>query len=206
MPAPANEYPFVIRKSTIQGKGAYATRRIRKGERIIEYVGERITWAESDRRYDDANTKRHHTFLFAVNRQTVIDAAHGGNDSRFINHSCDPNCEAIGEKSRIFIEALRTIEPGEELTYDYSYEREKGTTAEDEKLYVCHCGSPKCRGTILAPPRKRRRKKHHVAARQPHTTGTRGTRPRSERATKTSTGRAGGKRTRTKRPRGAAAG
>lgn len=169
MPPTPSEYPFVIRRSRIQGKGAYATRPIRKGERIIEYVGERITWAESDRRYDDTSTKRHHTFLFAVNKKIVIDAAVDGNDARFINHSCDPNCEAVGEKSRIFIEALRAIKPGEELTYDYSYEREKGATEEDEKLYVCHCGSPKCRGTILAPPKQRRpRRVHHAAARQPH--------------------------------------
>jgi SET domain-containing protein len=168
MPAETVEQPFVVRKSKIQGRGGYATRAIRKGERIIEYVGERITWAESDRRYDDTSTRRHHTFLFAVNRKIVIDAAYGGNDSRFINHSCDPNCEAVGEKSRIFIEAIRPIRKGEELTYDYSYEREKGTTEEDEKLYVCHCGSAKCRGTILAPKKKRPRKKHHVAARRPH--------------------------------------
>lgn len=179
MPPTRSEYPFVIRRSKIQGKGAYATRPIRKGERIIEYVGERITWAESDRRYDDTKTKRHHTFLFAVNKKIVIDAAVGGNDARFINHSCDPNCEAIGEKSRIFIEALRAIEPGEELTYDYSYEREKNTTEEDEKLYVCHCGSPKCRGTILAPKKKRRpRQTHHVAARQPHVKDRARTKPR----------------------------
>jgi SET domain-containing protein len=171
MPPATTDYPFVIRRSKIQGKGAYATRPIRKGERIIEYVGERISWAESDRRYDDTKTKRHHTFLFAVNKKIVIDAAVGGNDARFINHSCEPNCEAVGEKSRIFIEALRAIQPGEELTYDYAYEREKGTTEEDEKLYVCHCGSARCRGTILAPQKQRRpRKTHHVAARQPHTT------------------------------------
>jgi len=171
MPTTSNDYPFVIRRSKIQGKGAYATRPIRKGERIIEYVGERISWAESDRRYDDTKTKRHHTFLFAVNKKIVIDAAVNGNDARFINHSCEPNCEAVGEKSRIFIEALRAIEPGEELTYDYAYEREKGTTEEDEQLYVCHCGAARCRGTILAPKKKRRpRKVHHVAARQPHTT------------------------------------
>lgn len=169
MTTPATDHPFVIRRSKIQGKGAYATRVIRKGERIIEYVGEHISWAESDRRYDDTKTKRHHTFLFAINKNVVIDAAVNGNDSRFINHSCDPNCEAIGEKSRIFIEALRTIQLGEELVYDYSYAREKGATEEDEKLYVCHCGSPKCRGTILAPKKQRKpRKTHHVAARQPH--------------------------------------
>lgn len=169
MPRENSDAPFVVKRSKIQGKGGYATRPIKKGERIIEYVGEHITWAESDRRYDDTKASRHHTFLFAVNRKIVIDAAVAGNDARFINHSCDPNCEAVGEKSRIFIEAIRPIREGEELTYDYAYEREKGTTEEDEKLYVCHCGTAKCRGTILAPNKKRRpRKKHHVAARQPH--------------------------------------
>lgn len=157
------EIPFVIRKSRIQGKGAYATRRIKKGERIIEYVGERISWAESDRRYDDTKVKRHHTFLFAVNKKIVIDAAVDGNEARFINHSCDPNCEAVGVGLRIFIESIRPIEKGEELVYDYSYAREKGATEEDEKLYVCHCGSPKCRGTILEAPKKRKRRKKPAA-------------------------------------------
>lgn len=160
------ETPFVIRKSKIQGKGAYATRQIKKGERIIEYVGERISWAESDRRYDDTKVRRHHTFLFAVNKKIVIDAAVDGNDARFINHSCDPNCEAVGVGQRIFIESIRPIKMGEELVYDYSYAREKNTTEEDEKLYICRCGSPKCRGTILAAPKKRKRKKRATPAKK----------------------------------------
>lgn len=149
--------PFEIRRSTIQGRGAFAVRDIRKGERLIEYVGERISWAESDRRYDDTNAKRHHTFLFGVNKRIVIDAAVDGNDARFINHSCEPNCEALGEGTRIFIYAKRALKKGEELFYDYAYAREKDTTEEDEKLYVCRCGTAKCRGTILEakkPPRK----------------------------------------------------
>ncbi|MGQ0537394.1 MAG: SET domain-containing protein, partial [Gemmatimonadaceae bacterium] len=101
------EPPFAIRRSRIQGRGAFATRRIKKGERLIEYLGERISWKEADRRYADAHMRRHHTFLFAVTRRTVIDAAVAGNDARFINHSCEPNCEAVDENGRIFIEALR---------------------------------------------------------------------------------------------------
>lgn len=172
------EIPFVIRKSKIQGKGAYATRPIKKGERIIEYVGERISWEESDRRYDDAKVKRHHTFLFAVNKKIVIDAAVDGNEARFINHSCDPNCEAVGVGQRIFIESIRPIKEGDELVYDYSYAREKDTTEEDEKLYICRCGSAKCRGTILVPPKKRKRKKKIASARKPNGSSSNGLKAR----------------------------
>jgi len=168
----AEPQPFAVRRSGIQGKGAFATRPIRKGERVAEYVGERISWKTADARYDDEGMKRHHTFLFSVNSRTVIDAAVGGNDARFINHSCAPNCEAVDEKGRIFIEAIRAIPEGAELFYDYAYARDKDTTEEDEKLYVCLCGSPKCRGTILEPRKKAKRAApHHAAARHPHEQG-----------------------------------
>jgi SET domain-containing protein len=162
---------FEIRRSPIQGMGAFALRPIRKGTRIIEYVGEKISHDEGDRRYDDEKMARHHTFLFTLDSRWVIDAAVGGNDSRFINHSCEPNCEAVIDKKRIYIEALRTIRPGEELFYDYQYERTDETTAEDEQLYVCRCGTPSCRGTILAPPKKKSSKtspktKKHGASRR----------------------------------------
>ena len=98
---------------------------------------------------------RHHTFLFTVTARTVIDAAVGGNDTRFINHSCAPNCEAVIEDGRVFIDALRTIMPGEELVYDYAYEREADAGPEAEALYPCHCGAKACRGTILAPAPRR---------------------------------------------------
>ena len=160
--------PFVVRESHIQGRGGYATRAIARGERVVEYVGERITVSEADRRYDDTAMDRHHTFLFTVNRRTVIDAAVDGNDARFINHSCDPNCEAIDEGGRIFIYALRDIRRGEELTYDYAYARDRDTTAEDEERYACRCGSPNCRGTILAPEEESLAAAHHAASRQPH--------------------------------------
>jgi hypothetical protein len=164
------EQPFVVRRSSIQGRGGFATRDIRKGERIIEYVGQRISWAEADRRYDDDGMGRHHTFLFTVNRTTVIDAAVRGNDARFINHSCDPNCEAYSYRSRIFIRAIRNIRAGDELLYDYSYARDKDTTEEDEVTYRCICGSKKCRGTILeAPKRRKKLLPHHAAARHQHT-------------------------------------
>ena len=142
---------FELRTSPIQGTGAFAKRNIKKGTRIIEYLGQRITWRTADKRYDDDKMGRHHTFLFTVDDKTVIDAAVNGNEARFINHSCDPNCEAIAERKRIFIEARKSIPAGTELLYDYQYERSDDHTAEDENFYKCRCGSPKCRGTILAP-------------------------------------------------------
>ena len=142
---------FEVRSSKIQGKGAFALRNIKKGTRLIEYLGQRISWRTADKRYDDDKMGRHHTFLFTVDDKTVIDAAVNGNDARFLNHSCDGNCEAITDRKRIFIEARRNIKAGDELLYDYQYERTEDHTAEDEKFYACRCGSPKCRGSILAP-------------------------------------------------------
>ncbi len=161
----STDVPFRIRRSAVSGRGAFATRDIRKGERLIEYLGERITHAVADARYDDASMTSHHTFLFSVSRQTVIDASVGGNDARFINHSCAPNCEAVIERSRVFIHAIRPIAKGDELFYDYGYERDGTETAEDERRYACHCGAAKCRGTILAPKKPTRRKPHHAVAR-----------------------------------------
>jgi len=151
---PWKEHPnpyLEVRESAIQGKGAFAKRNIRKGTRLIEYLGQRISWRTADKRYDDEKMGRHHTFLFTVDDRTCIDAAVNGNDARFLNHSCDGNCEAITDRKRIFIEARKNIKAGEELLYDYQYERTADHTEEDEKFYACRCGSPNCRGTILAP-------------------------------------------------------
>jgi uncharacterized protein len=152
---------FIIRSSKIQGKGAFATRRIKKGARIIEYLGECIDEAESDIRYPDDEMGRHHTFLFSIGDGTrVLDAGPLDWPAKYINHSCDPNCEAIEEEDgRVFISALVTIAEGAELLYDYAYERTPEHTDADEKLYVCRCGSPKCRGTIMAPPKVKKEKK-----------------------------------------------
>jgi len=143
--------PYVLRPSPMHGVGAFAAGPIRRGTRIIEYTGERITHAEADARYDDASMDRHHTFLMIVNRRWVLDAAVGGNDARFVNHSCDPNCEIVVARGRVFIEAIADIRPGEEITYDYAYEREEGDDAIATSRYPCRCGAVRCRGTILAP-------------------------------------------------------
>ncbi|HEX6558378.1 MAG TPA: SET domain-containing protein-lysine N-methyltransferase [Longimicrobiales bacterium] len=143
-------------RSKIHGNGVIAARSIAAGERIIEYVGERISNAEADRRYPFDEKQPQHTFLFSVNSRTIIDAARGGNVSRFINHSCDPNCEAVIERGHVYIHALRDIEPGEELGYDYWFVLEEPHNAANKALYNCNCGSSNCRGTMLADKRKAR--------------------------------------------------
>ena len=158
MPKDQNPY-FELRRSSIQGRGAFALRRIRRGTRIIEYTGEIITDEEADRRYDDEKMSRHHTFLFAVDTNHVIDGARRGSAASYINHSCEPNCEAVIEDNRVYIDALRTIQPGEELLYDYQYERDGEPDESWESLYACHCGTPSCRGTILKPEKKKKKKK-----------------------------------------------
>lgn len=151
---PSQDY-FTIRASSIQGRGAFALRRIRKGTRIIEYTGERITPEEADARYDDDAMDRPHTFLFTVNKRVVIDGALHGNEAKYINHSCDPNCEAIDDGGRIFVEALRTIQPGDELTYDYRLHRPGPFRKKWIRQYACHCGAPNCRGTLLVLPKRK---------------------------------------------------
>ena len=149
----SEKLPFVIHASPIQGLGAFASERIRSGTRIIEYTGERMTPAEADRRYPDGTDERHHTYLFAIDDDVVIDAAVGGNEARFINHSCEPNCDAVIDEKRIYIDAIRDIEPGEELTYDYAYVLDERHTPAAKRRYPCTCGAPRCRGTILAKKR-----------------------------------------------------
>lgn len=147
---------LVLRRSRIHGRGVYARVDIPKGTRLIEYTGEHISNAEADRRYDDDSMKQHHTFLFILNSRTCVDAARGGNISRFINHKCDPNCVAWIEGQHIWIDALRDIRKGEELGYDYEYDFLPGYTVEDLEFYACRCGSPKCRGTIVDVPKSKR--------------------------------------------------
>lgn len=156
VPPNDNEW-FELRRSSIQGLGGFATRDIPKGTRIIEYVGEKISNAESDRRYDNDTMKRHHTFLFTLNTRTIVDAAVDGNEARFINHSCEPNCEAIIERGHIYIYAKRAIAEGEELLYDYQYEWDSEYTREDLLFYQCRCGSSTCRGTIVKAPKAKLR-------------------------------------------------
>lgn len=153
----ARRAPLIeVRRSRVHGRGVFALRRIRKGARIIEYLGERISHRVADRRYEDHDENDNHTFLFSVDRGLVIDAGVDGNDARFINHSCEPNCESVIERRRVFIDAIRDIAPGEELSYDYQIGRERGDPPNVDEIYACRCGSKECRGTMLWPPRRQR--------------------------------------------------
>jgi uncharacterized protein len=155
MPSKSSASLYQVRQSPIHGRGVFAARAIPAGTRIIEYVGERISPDEADKRYDDDQTGHPHILLFTVDKKTVIDGAVGGNAARYINHSCAPNCEAVVEDERVFVEALRDIQPGEELTYDYNLERPGRYKAEWTRRYACRCGAPNCRGTMLKPRRTR---------------------------------------------------
>src|SRR5882757_7195636 len=149
-----------VRRSGVHGLGVFAAKSIAKGTRIIEYVGERVSHDEADRRYEEKEVNDSHTFLFIVDSKTVIDAGTDGNDARFFNHSCDPNCESTVEKKRVYIEAIRDIEAGAELTYDYQIHREDDDPENIDEVFACRCGFAQCRGTMLWPTeRKAKRKK-----------------------------------------------
>lgn len=144
-----------VRRSNVHGLGVFAAKRIPKGTRIIEYVGERVSHDEADRRYEEKDANDSHTFLFIVDSKTVIDAGVDGNDARFFNHSCDPNCESTVEKRRVYIEAIRDIEPGDELTYDYQIQREDDDPDNIDEVFACRCGFAQCRGTMLWPTERK---------------------------------------------------
>ncbi|MFN3415518.1 MAG: SET domain-containing protein [Caldimonas sp.] len=151
--APSRGRRIQVRRSGVHGKGVFAVAPIRCGERIIEYKGEVITWAEALRRHPHDPTDPHHTFYFHIDDGHVIDAKYGGNAARWINHACNPNCEADEVDGRVFIKALRDIAPGEELFYDYGLVIDERYTPKLKKQYECRCGAPNCRRTMLAPKR-----------------------------------------------------
>ena len=144
-----------VRKSGVHGKGVFAVAKIPEGDTIIEYTGELISWKEAQRRHPHDPDDPNHTFYFSLDSGKVIDALHGGNAARWINHSCDPNCEADEEEGRVFIKALRKIKPGEELNYDYGLIIDEPYTKKLKAEYPCWCGAKDCRGTLLAPKRRR---------------------------------------------------
>jgi SET domain-containing protein len=147
-----------VRRSGVHGKGVFALADIPEGETLIEYVGEIITWKQAQKRHPHDPKDPNHTFYFHVDEKRVIDAKNGGNSSRWINHSCDPNCEADEEDGRIFIKSLRNIAAGEELNYDYGLIIDEKYTKELKAQYPCWCGAENCRGTLLAPKDKPRKK------------------------------------------------
>jgi uncharacterized protein len=146
---------FVVRRSPIHGTGVFAARDIAAEEEILEYAGRRLTHAQADAIYPDDDG---HTFLFVLNDQYVIDGGVGGNEARWINHSCEPNCEVWAIESDdgdpagdfLVIQSIRPIRAGEELTYDYGILSDEPITDSVAALWTCRCGSPRCRGVMVA--------------------------------------------------------
>jgi SET domain-containing protein len=141
---------YAVRRSPIHGRGVFAARTISRGTRIIEYAGRRISNAVADELYGGRAGTPGHTFLFELDDDVVIDAGQGGNAARWINHSCDPNCEAVEEDGRIFIDAARTIAAGEELGYNYAILVAARPSASEVRRWPCFCGAAGCRRTLLA--------------------------------------------------------
>lgn len=157
MPDTARRKPYAVRRSAIHGRGVFATDVISRGERIIEYKGQRATWDDAMKRPDSDPDDPAHTFLFELEDGRVIDARVRGNAARWINHSCAPNCETFeDERGRVFIEARRKIAPGEELTYDYKLIVDGRLSKAERAQYACRCGKRGCRGTLIFPKARRR--------------------------------------------------
>lgn len=151
---------YAVRRSKLHGNGVFAARKIPAGTRIIEYGGKRISAKEADRRHPTNPDDPFHTFFFALSSGRVIDGGDEGNDARWINHSCQPNCEAQEGKhgKRVYIVALQDIPRGTELSYDYGLVLDGRITKALKEGYKCLCGTPPCRGTMLALPAKKAKK------------------------------------------------
>lgn len=146
-----------VRRSPVHGNGVFALRPIPAGERIIEYKGERISWDKATERAAKAGGPINHTFYFTLADGRVIDGGRRGNDARWINHACSPNCEAFEDEGKVYIHAMRDIDAGEELNYNYALIYDERHTPALKKLFACRCGTPGCTGTMLAPKRRSRK-------------------------------------------------
>jgi SET domain-containing protein len=152
-----------VKKSGVHGKGVFAARDISKGETLIEYVGEIISAQEAEDRHPHDPTDPNHTFYFQVEDDKVIDALHGGNSARWINHCCTPNCKPEVIEGRVFIKAKKDIPAGSELNYDYGLIIDEPITKKLMAQYPCWCGSAKCRGTLLAVQKKSSKQQRKLA-------------------------------------------
>jgi SET domain-containing protein len=130
---------IIFQPSPIHGTGGFARAEIPAGARIIEYTGEKITKSESLSRCEHSNE-----YIFGLDDEHDLDGNVPWNLARFLNHSCQPNCEALLEQGRIWMVSLRQIRAGEELTFNYGYD------LEDYRQYPCSCGAPRCVGYIVA--------------------------------------------------------
>ena len=159
MPTTASTFRMRVRRSKIHRWGVYALEASPKGRKVIEYTGERINFREARARYvkiwGPGGTRR--VYLFKIKRNHFVDAENGGSGAERINHGCDPNCESTTVDKRIFIEAIRTIQPGEELSYDYQIQRDNDDAPNVDEVYACRCGAMNCRGSMLEAAKKPRK-------------------------------------------------
>lgn len=155
---------YRVRSSKVHGRGVFALRDIQPGEKIIQYKGREISWELAQERADASDAPHNHTFFFSLSNGNVVDGGDHGNVARYINHSCEPNCEAIeDDDGRIFIYSIHEISAGDELNYSYPLIYEGRHTAAIKKAFECRCGAANCSGTMLAPkPRKRRKLKEEA--------------------------------------------
>ena len=135
----ANNAKLICKPSPIQGMGLFAAAPVPSHTRVIDYVGEKIGTDEMLRRCAAGNF-----FIFALRNGEYIDGSADHNLARFINHSCDPNCEMHWDENSLWIVTLRHIVAREEITFNYAYD------LEDYRRHPCHCGSPHCVGYIVA--------------------------------------------------------
>lgn len=144
--------PWVkVKKSAVHGRGVFAIKDIPAETLVIEYVGRRISAEEADEMWPVNPDDPYHTFFFSLSSGETIDGGTKGNASKWINHSCEPNCEAREgtHGKRVYIYSLRDIKKGEELFFDYGLVIDDVLTQEMIESYRCLCGSPNCRGTML---------------------------------------------------------
>lgn len=143
-----------VQQSDLHGTGVFAACDIPEGTLIFEYIGTRISQEEADAQPSADPDNPFHTFFFSLSSGEIIDGGQDGNDARWINHSCDPNCEAQEDEEgeRVYIVALRDIAEDEELLYDYGLVIDEELTDTLKQQYLCLCKAPNCRGTMLALP------------------------------------------------------
>jgi SET domain-containing protein len=135
-----SRHPLVsFRRSPIQGTGGFAKIDIRRGKRIVEYAGPRLSTEQAQ-----ALMERGNAYIFTLSDEVAIEGWVPWNTARFLNHSCEPNCESRIVRGRVWLYALRSIQAGEELTYNYGY------GLGDAEANPCHCGAPTCVGYIVA--------------------------------------------------------
>ena len=151
-----------VKHSRIHGHGVFATKDIKKNTKIIQYIGEKVSRSEGNKRSEERinkylnSSKTGSVYIFELNNRYDIDGSPLYNKARYINHSCDPNCEVDIVDNKIWISSIKKIKKGEELSYDYGYSFDKN----DYKDHPCKCGNKDCIGFIISSDEWKKYLKH----------------------------------------------